>query len=118
MREDYSRPMKFQTNCSLAAVILLVSSCLSAQVQLADTPAAHQLSGWLAAFNSGDKATFLAFLQKNYPDRAKDIDGAMDFRQRTGGFDLKQAGDCSATKCSASVQERDSDQFARMVVAV
>jgi len=110
--------MKTRNALRLAATILPFSVCLPAQVQLADTPAAHQLSGWLAAFNSGDKATFLAFLQKNYPDRAKDIDGAMDFRQRTGGFDLKQAGDCSATKCSALVQERDSDQFARMVVAV
>jgi len=51
----------------LAAIILFAAGCLPAQVQLPDTPAAHQLSGWLAAFNSGDKATFLAFLQKNYP---------------------------------------------------
>jgi CubicO group peptidase (beta-lactamase class C family) len=42
----------------------------------------------------------------------------MDFRQQTGGFDLKQASDCAATSCSAIVQERDSDQFASMVVEV
>src|SRR5580693_6729978 len=101
--------MKTRNALRLAAVILICSACLSAQVQLADTPAAHQLSGWLAAFNSGDKATFLAFLQKNYPVRAKDIDGEMGFRQQTGGFDLKQAGECSATRCVALVQERDSD---------
>jgi D-alanyl-D-alanine carboxypeptidase len=110
--------MKTPSELRLVAVILLLSGCLTGQVQLADTPAAHRLSGWLTAFNSGDKATFLAFLKKNYPARAADIDNAMDFRQQTGGFDLKQASDCAATSCSAIVQERDSDQFARMVVEV
>lgn len=114
---DYSMPMKTSL-LRLAPVILLVSICLPGQVQLSDTPAAHQLSGWLAAFNSGDRATFLAFLQKNYPARAEKIDDAMGFRQQTGGFDLKQAGDCEATKCSAILQERNSEQFARIAVEV
>ncbi len=107
-----------RTELRVAGVILLLSLCLAAQVQLSDTPAAHQLSGWLAAFNSGDKAAFLGFLQKNYPARAGDIDGAMSFREQTGGFDLKQAGECAATKCSVILKERDSDQFASMVVEV
>jgi D-alanyl-D-alanine carboxypeptidase len=110
--------MKTSAALRLAAVILLLSSRLPAQVQLPDTPAGHQLSGWLAAFNSGDKATLLAFLQKNYPARAAEIDGEMGFREQTGGFDVKQAGECAAAKCSAILQERDSDQFARIVVEV
>ena len=28
-----------------------------------DTPAGHALVGWLRAFDSGDRATFLAFLK-------------------------------------------------------
>ncbi len=110
--------MKTTSEIRLAAVILLFSGCLSAQVQLPETPAAHQLSGWLTAFNSGDKATVLAFLQKNYPARVADIDGEMGFREQTGGFDLRKAEECAATKCSAILQERASDQFARMVVEV
>jgi D-alanyl-D-alanine carboxypeptidase len=110
--------MKTSTELRLAAVILLVSGCLPAQVQLSDTPAAHQLSGWLAAFNSGDKATFLPFLQKNYPARAAQIDDEMGFREQTGGFNLRQVGDCAAVKCAAILQERNSDQFARIVVDV
>ena len=104
----------------LAAVafVVLFSVGVSSQVQLSDTPAAHQLSGWLAAFNSGDRATFLAFLKKNYLARAAKIDDAMGFREQTGGFDLKQAGDCEATKCSALLQEHNSEQFARIVVEV
>jgi hypothetical protein len=62
--EDYSKPMKIRIAPFLVAVVLMTSTDLPAQVKLSDTPAAHQLSGWLAAFNSGDKATFVAFLQK------------------------------------------------------
>jgi len=100
------------------AFVLLVSMALAAQVQVPDTPAGRQLSNWLAAFNSGDKATYQAFLEKNYPARAGDIDHAMSFREMTGGFDLKHAEDCGATKCSAIMQERNSEQFGRIVVEV
>jgi hypothetical protein len=117
-QEDYSKLMKIRNDLSLAVAILLISGCLSAQVQLSDTPAAHQLSNWLNAFNSGDRATFLAFLQKNYPARAGDVDGEMGFREETGGFELKQAADCADAKCSAVLKERASDQFARIVVDV
>src|SRR5450755_4778249 len=93
----------------IIALVLLMSCFLPAQVQLADTPAARQLSGWLAAFNSGDKAMVLTFLQKNYPERVAEIDGEMGFREATGGFELKQAGECTSAKCAAVLQERDSD---------
>jgi len=109
--------MKTQTSV-VAAVVLILSCCLSAQVKLAETPAGHQLSAWLTAFNSGDKATMLAFLQKNHPDRAAEIDGLMGFREQTGGFELKKAEECDATKCAAILQERASDQFARIVMEV
>jgi hypothetical protein len=49
--------MKTRTALLLAAAILFAPVCLPAQVQLPDTPAAHQLSAWLAAFDSGDRAT-------------------------------------------------------------
>jgi CubicO group peptidase (beta-lactamase class C family) len=110
--------MEIRTVLRLTALILVAPVCLPAQVQLPDTPAAHQLSAWLVAFDSGDRATLLAFLQKNFPARAAEIDDEMGFREQTGGFDLKKAGDCSVTKCTAMLQERDSDQFARLVVDV
>jgi D-alanyl-D-alanine carboxypeptidase len=102
----------------LLTAFLLGSFFLCAQSQLPDTAAGHQLSGWLAAFNSGDKATLLLFLQKNEPSDAAEIDREMNFRERTGGFNLKKAGECSATKCSAILQERNSEQFGRIEVEV
>src|SRR6266566_8614602 len=56
----------------LVAVTLFAASLLSAapQTQFPDTPAAHQFAAWLEAFNSGDRAKLLGFLQKNNPARA------------------------------------------------
>jgi D-alanyl-D-alanine carboxypeptidase len=89
------------------------------QVQLPDTPTGRQMGAWLQAFDGGDRGVFLAFLEKNYPSRAKNVDQDMNFRKMTGGFDLRKIEDASMpTKVVALVQERDSDQFARMTVEV
>jgi hypothetical protein len=82
----------------LLLLLLAISVAGFAQVQLPDTPAGRQMGAWLQAFDGGDRAAFLAFLEKNYPSRAKNIDRDMDFRKMA--------------------QERDSDQFARMTVEV
>jgi D-alanyl-D-alanine carboxypeptidase len=103
----------------LLLVLLALSITGFAQVQLPDTPAGHQIGAWLQAFDGGDRAAFLAFLEKNYPSRVKNVDRDMDFRKMTGGFDLRKVEDASMpTKVVALVQERDSDQFAQMTVEV
>ena len=102
-------------------VVLLLSLCVCcpAQTTLPDTPAGHQLSAWLEAFNRGDRDTFLAFVQKNLPARAKNIDQDMDFRKNTGGFDLRKVEEAtSPTRIVALVQEHNSDQFGRLVIEV
>jgi len=99
--------MKTRTALLLAALILFAAGCLPAQVQLPDTPAAHQLSAGSPLSIAATKLLSWRFCRKNYPARAGEIDGEMGFREQTGGFDLKQAGDCGGAKCSAVVQERD-----------
>ena len=100
-------------------LLLALSMPGLAQVQLPNTPAARQMGAWLQAFDGGDRAAFLAFLEKNYPSRATNVDRDMDFRKMTGGFDLRKIEDASTpTKVVALVQERASDQFARMTVEV
>ena len=103
----------------LFSVLFYLCICCAAQTMLPDTPAAHQFSAWLAAFNSGERETFLAFLQKNLPDRAGSIDREMNFRHNAGGLDLRKVEEASTpTKLVALVQERDSDQFARITIEV
>jgi hypothetical protein len=89
-----------------------------AQSAAAKTVAEQQAAAWLEGFNSGDKARFQAFLERNYPDQAKRIDGLMGFRSMTGGFDLKKTENASDTAFVAIVKERDSDTFARMEIEV
>src|SRR5256885_16700136 len=68
--------------------ILLVSvACAWPQAAaIPETPAGHTLQAWLDAFNSGDRARIQTYLTKYEP--TKPIDGAMGFRDLTGGFEL------------------------------
>lgn len=102
------------------AISLLVFPMLAAtgQPQLPDTPAAHQFSAWLQAFNSGDRATILKFMEANHPERAPHIDQIMNLRERTGGFDFKKVEESTATNFIGILQERNSDTFVRIVVQV
>jgi hypothetical protein len=49
-----------------------------------DTPAGHTFKAWFDSFNSGDRASIEAYIQKYQPD--KSIDREMQFRGMTGGF--------------------------------
>jgi hypothetical protein len=70
-----------------------------------DTPAARQFYSWLDTFNEGNHDAYLAFLQKNNPNRVKMIDQDMNFRHNTGGFDLRKIEDASTpTKFVALIQ--------------
>ena len=104
----------------LAAVMALVVVSVglsSAQVVVPDTPAGRAAQGWLAAFNGGDAAAYRAFVEKNWPSGVQRVEPTMGLRARTGGFDVRQIEASSTpTKLSVLVQERDSDQFARLTI--
>ena len=51
-----------------------------------DTPAGHALSGWLEAFNSGDRSTLESFEKAHAPWLSLDVQ--MQLHGRTGGYDL------------------------------
>ena len=76
----------------------------------------RQFSAWLAAFNSGDRTRIGQFLETNYPS-AK-LDGQMNFRERTGGFELRALEQATPTTLIGLVRERGSDQFARFTLVL
>src|SRR5579863_8561662 len=86
----------------LLPLLLFASfACLgqtAGQPQLPDTPAAHQFSAWLEAFNRGDRQAYSDFLQKDFPSRVPRLDQHLSFRERTGGFDFRKLVDSSPTK--------------------
>ncbi len=98
--------------------LLFLTLISAAQVQLPHTPAARQCAAWLHAFNAGDQKAYRAFLQQNFPSQLKEIDRDFAFRNMTSGFELKKVEDSSPTKLVALVQERSSDQFARLALEV
>src|SRR5437899_7984967 len=102
--------------------VVLLLLCLSVpcfgQVKVPDTPAGQKSSAWLEAFNRGDHAAYQQFREQNYPARKQDADQAMAFREITGGFDLKNVEPSSPDTQLALLQERNSDQFARLALEV
>lgn len=102
----------------VAVLLLLPVPACKAQTKYPDTPAGTQAKGLLDAFNAADSPKYKEFLTKNYPDRLQNADRDMEFRQMTGGFELKQVEESTLTKFVALVQERISDQFARLTIEV
>jgi len=86
--------------------------------QFPDTPAGRQTAAWLEAFNHGDLDRYRDFLEKNFPSRVGQLDHEMDFRQMTGGFELRKVEASEPTKLVVLVQEQLSDQFGRLTVEV
>jgi CubicO group peptidase (beta-lactamase class C family) len=105
----------------LVTVFLLISGLVvtcAAQTPLPDTPAVRQGTAWLETFNMGNRESYRDFLQKNFPSRLQDLDQELGFREMTGGFDLRKVEESTPTKLVALVQERLSDQFARLTLEV
>jgi len=103
---------------AVATVLLFLVAACNAQTKYPDTPAGNQAKGLLDAFNTGDGAKYKEFLSKNYPDRVQNADRDMGLREMTGGFELKQIEESTPTKIVVLVQERASDQMARLTVEV
>ncbi len=107
--------MRFVKSISL---VLFAAFLCAAQTQFPDTPAGHQLSAWLEAFNRGDRDNLRDFLQKNYPSGLERLDRDVQFREMTGGFDFRKLEESTPLKVVALVQERGSDQFGRLTLEV
>jgi CubicO group peptidase (beta-lactamase class C family) len=107
-----------QVALGLCTVLLALVCLASGQSKSATLPAEQQARNWLAAFNSGDKEKFKAFLQQNRPADVEHVDDLLGFRAMTGGFELEKTEESSSLSFTALVKERDSDQFARLVMEV
>jgi len=90
----------------------------SAQPSVPDTAAGHALNAWLQAFDRGDRPAYRQFLQNTFPSGLKDLDQDVQFREMTGGFDLRKVEESTSRKIVALVQERLSDQFGRLTLQV
>src|SRR5579864_3081618 len=87
-----------------------------AEPQIPDTPAGHQFTAWLAAFNDPDSDAYERYAAKFDPNRPPGAEQrSRQFRQQTGGFKLIKVEEAADFHFSAFHQERGSPQCARSV---
>src|ERR1051325_2545821 len=114
--------MRVQAQVSRFVVIaLLYARALAAQAparpSLPDTPAGRQLAAWVAAMNSGDRATIQQFIDKSLPGRP--VEPPLARSKQSGGYDVRKIEESSDVRVVALVQERaDPKPFARITVSV
>ena len=112
--------MNHTTRAALLLVVSLfiVPACL-AQTEFPNTPAANQAKAWLDAFNAGDVDKYKEFVRNNFSANLQQrADRDTQFREMTGGFEVKKIEESTPTKLVALLQERLSDQIARMTLEV
>jgi D-alanyl-D-alanine carboxypeptidase len=103
---------------ALAAISAPPEQTPSGDVQIPKTPAGEQFSAWLTAFNSGERDQLEKFRSHYAKPDDHPPQRELAFRMQTGGFELKKIEESSDTKLTVLVQERDSDQFARLTIEV
>jgi D-alanyl-D-alanine carboxypeptidase len=94
-----------------------------ALVSFAQTPpsthsASQQLKNWLAAYDGTDWEGYLALVRKSFVTEPEPMFRYPPFLDLTGGFTLKKIEAETATRVKALIQERNTDQMARIVVEV
>src|ERR1051326_2038085 len=99
-------------------IMIALTSPQSGRAQMPETPAGRQLSGWLAAFNSGNRDSVRSFYEQHYPNAVSRIDQMLNFHARTGGFNFMRVSASTPNHIIAYVQERASDQFATAILDV
>jgi D-alanyl-D-alanine carboxypeptidase len=101
-----------------SAVVLCSAATAWAQPQLPDTPAGRQFSAWLQVWDGSSRDAYRDFLTSHFPTHLQMLDRDWDFRQRTGGFDLKKIEESSPTRLVALVQDRATDTIGRLTMEV
>jgi hypothetical protein len=88
----------------------------AALVAVPTTPAGRAFSAWLTAFDAADRDRLQAVFKQFREPRP--VEGALSFRQMTGGFDLKKVLESTPTRIRVWLQERNRLQIAEAEMEV
>jgi D-alanyl-D-alanine carboxypeptidase len=80
--------------------------------------AGQQLKNWLAAYDGDDWNAYLAFAKQSFVTEPEPMLRYAAFRDLTGGFTLRKIEAETSVRVTALIQERNTDQMARIVVEV
>jgi len=87
----------------------------------APSPARAQLDGFLAAFNSGDRATIIAFGKDHAPPdftRPAIVDQTLEMSRTSGGYDVLEVNESDPLSLKSWVRARKTQEIVLLVVAV
>jgi len=107
-------------NRLIGCLLLGLSGAIAGAVET-PSPARAQLEGFLAAFNSGDRAKIEAFGRDHAPPRfvdASNLDHTMQMFRSTGGFDLLDVEESSPHALKSHVRERGSGEVQQLEIVV
>jgi hypothetical protein len=110
--------MKFR---SLLGNLLLGLSGAIAGAAEAPSPARAQMDGFLAAFNSGDRAKIEAFGREHAPPdfvRPQILDDTMRMFQTAGGLDVVKIEESGPLALTSQVRERKTGTIVQLVIEV
>lgn len=87
----------------------------------APSPARAQLDGFLAAFNSGDRATVIAFGKDHAPPdfvREAIVDQTLEMSRSSGGYDVVEVTETNPLSVKSWVQARKTQELVILAVQV
>lgn len=104
----------------LAGFLLGLSAAVAGATGAA-SPARTQMDGFIAAFNTGDRATLEAFGREHMPPdfmRAAIIDQTLQMSGKSGGFDVVDVTETSPHALTGHVRERRTRNIVKITVQV
>lgn len=105
----------------MGCVLLSLLSAAATAVAGAPSPARAQLEGFLAAFNSGDRAAITAFGKDHAPPdflRPAIVDQTLEMYRASGGYDLLEVNESSPLALTSWVRARASKEVVQLRIEV
>jgi len=104
----------------LAGFLLGLSAAIAGAAD-APSPARAQMDGFIAAFNTGDRATIVAFGRDHMPPdfmRTAIIDQTLQMSGKSGGFDVVDVTETSPHALKGHVRERKTRNIVEITIQV
>ena len=105
-------------NKLIGCVLVGLSGAIAAEPA---SPARTQLDGFLAAFNSGDRATITAFGKDHAPPdflRPAIVDQTLEMSRTSGGYDVLEVNETDPLSVKSRVLARATKNVVELTVAV
>jgi len=104
----------------IVCVLLVLSSAIAGAAE-SPSPARAQLEGFLAAFNSGDRATLTAFGKDHAPPdfiRPQIVDQTLEMYRTSGGYELLEVNESGPLALTSWVRARASKEVVQLRIEV